>query len=245
MAAAARRSALARWAITDHDTLEGWASVRDSPGLVCGVEVSACHQAREIHIVGLGIDPAHAALATLLAGNRKIRRARIDAFLARLPADVRRDLTAERVQPAEADSVGRFHLAQALVRGGGIASIREVFAMHLADEHLVDADLPQFPAVAQVCGAIRSAGGLAILAHPGAYRDVQLIDTVLEAGCDGLEAAHPGLDDDLQQTLLALAGHRRLLLSVGSDTHRIGSRRRPGAATLEPHLLAPLVERLG
>ncbi len=243
VASAARKAWLSHWALTDHDTLAGWRAAAGSPGLVCGVEVTAGAEDREVHIVGLGIDPEHVELNDLLADIRNRRVERLDALLARLPADVRRGLTAAEVKPPEADSVGRLHLARALTRNGGVASVRDAFAFHLADEHLADATLPQFPPIAAVAAAIRAAGGIAILAHPGAYRTLA-VATRLAEGLDGVECAHPGLDAELQCGLLELCAKRGLLVSLGSDTHRISATRRPGCVRLAASLMAPLLERL-
>jgi 3',5'-nucleoside bisphosphate phosphatase len=243
MAAAVSRARLARWALTDHDTLAGWSRIHGAPGLLCGVEATAGDAGREIHIVGLGINPACAQLTDLLVEIRTIRLRRVDALLARMPADVRRGLTAADVKPPEADAVGRLHLAKAMARIGGVASIRDAFQFHLADEHISDTGLPAFPPVEQVASAIRAAGGIAILAHPGAYRTIAAIGPLTDF-VDGIEAAHPGLPEPLQLEILELARMRGLLLSVGSDTHRISSTRRPGGVHLEPALLEPLLDRL-
>jgi predicted metal-dependent phosphoesterase TrpH len=243
MASAARSAWLARWALADHDTLAGWRAIVGAPGLVCGAEITSGADGREVHIVALGINPLHEGLTALLADIRLIRLRRIDVLLERLPTDVRRGLTAAEVKPPEADSVGRLHLARALARRGGVATVRDAFAFHLADEHLVDHTLPQFPPVAQVAETIRAAGGVAILAHPGAYRTIDAIEP-LASQVDGAECAHPGLPGELQTQLLTLCAQRRLLVSVGSDTHRISATRRPGAAHLAPELLQPLLDRL-
>lgn len=244
VASAARKAWLSHWALTDHDTLAGWRLIAGSPGLICGVEVTAGAEDREVHIVGLAFDPGHAGLAALLAGIRQRRLERLDVLLARLPADVRRGLTAAEVKPPEADSVGRLHLARALARCGGVASVRDAFAFHLADEHLADASLPQFPPIPDVAATIRAAGGVAILAHPGAYRTMDAIARLAE-DLDGVECAHPGLDRELQHGLLRLCAERQLLVSIGSDTHRLSATRRPGSVRLASSLLAPLLERVG
>lgn len=243
MAAAAARARLYRWAITDHDTLAGWRRVRGAPGLVCGVEVTAGDAGREIHIVGLGVDPEHAGLGELLAGIRRIRMQRVDALLERMPADVRRGLSAEQVKPASADAVGRLHLAKALARCGGVASVRDAFQLHLADEHISDTGLPPFPPIEQVTRTVHAAGGVAILAHPGAYRSIVAIAPLTDH-VDGIEAAHPGLPEHLQREILELARLRGLLISLGSDTHRISATRRPGGVHLDQPLLDPLLDRL-
>ena len=64
---------LALWAITDHDSCAAWPQIADLPGVLCGVEATAWAAAREVHIVGLGIDPDQVALVSLL---RSIRAAR-------------------------------------------------------------------------------------------------------------------------------------------------------------------------
>lgn len=243
MASVACAARLSPWALTDHDTLAGWRRVASAPGLVCGVEATASDEGREIHLVGLDIDPRHPGLGALLAANRTLRLARIDALLARLPPGVGRGLTAAAVLPRGADAVGRLHLARALTRVGGVASVREAFDQHLADEHLADASLPQFPPISQVVDEIRAAGGVAILAHPGAYRTLEAA-TRLAEGLDGVECAHPGLDAGMQAGLIALCRARGLLISLGSDTHRISSARRPGCVRLDPELLVPLRQRL-
>lgn len=243
MAAAAGRARLARWALTDHDSIEGWRRIAGAPGLVCGVEATAGDAGREIHIVGLGIDPANPVLGALLAEIRTIRLQRVDALLARMPADVRRNLTAAEVKPPEADAVGRLHLAKALARTGGVASVRDAFQFHLADEHITDTGLPAFPPIDRITAAIHAAGGVAILAHPGAYRTIAAIGPLTDL-VDGIEAAHPGLSDDLQREILELARLRGLLVSLGSDTHRISATRRPGGVHLDPLLLEPLLDRL-
>lgn len=244
IAASVQRARLSRWALTDHDTTAGWQQIAGTPGLICGVEATAGADGREIHIVGLGIDPLHAPLQALLARIRGLRIERVDALLARLPEDVRRGLTAAEIKPPEADTVGRLHLAQAITKRGGVATVRDAFQFHLADEHVSDTGLPAFPPVEQVASAIRAAGGVAILAHPGAYKSISVIGPLTDS-LDGIEAAHPGLTEELQRDVLELAELRGLLVSLGSDTHRISSVRRPGAAHLSHGLLVPLLARLG
>lgn len=235
------------FAITDHDTCAGWRVLRGAPGLIAGVEATGGHDDREVHVVGLGIDPDHPQLAELLASIRAIRERRITALISRLPADVSRGLTLDDVRdnrPGAGDSLSRNHLARALVQRGGVPTYRAAFDRHLADEHVRDPSLPSFPPVSEVCAAIRASGGVALLAHPGMYRSVGLIADLVAQGCDGLEAEHPNLDPTLATGIRSLAQERGWLMGVGTDTHVPGSRR-PGQCVLDPVLLAPLLDRLG
>ncbi len=247
MLAAIRREGVESFAITDHDTCSGWRVLRGAHGLLPGVEVTSGHDHREVHIVGLGIDPDHPQLADLLARIRVIRVERMGALLARLPETLRRGLTVDDVRdrrPGAGESLSRNHLARALVQRGGISSVREAFDSWLGDEHLRDPGLPEFPPTSEVCAALHAAGGIALLAHPGIYRSMAVIEGLVAQGCDGLEAAHPHLDPTLGAGLRARGLELGWLFGVGSDTHVVGTRR-PGQAVLEPALLAPLLDRLG
>ena len=240
IAEAAASARLDRWAIADHDTVAGWRAVAGAPGLVPAVEVTAAEDGREVHVVALGIDPEDAALAGFLAGIRAVRERRATALIDRLGLGGKVGLDELR---EGADSVGRNHLARALVRHGIAASFSDAFARFLGDERLADAGLPPYPGVAAVGAAIRAARGCAILAHPGVYGSRQAAAALVERGCDGLETSHPNLSASLAGELRQYAARRGLLQSCGSDLHVIGPRQ-PGDHRLRPALLAPLIARL-
>ncbi len=245
--AAVRAQGVEWFAVTDHDTCAGWRALRGAPGLIPGVEATSSHDHREIHVVGLGIDPEHQALTSLLAEICALRERRISALIARLPTSVSRGLTLDEVRdhrPGAGLALSRNHLARALVQRGGVPTYRAAFDLHLADEHVRDPDLPSFPPLAEVCRVLRAAGGVAILAHPGMYREVKVIEELMAQGCDGLEVEHPNLDATLGATMRSRAKEAGWLQSVGTDTHVLGSRR-PGNCVLEPARLAPLLDRLG
>ncbi len=242
--AAVRRAGLDAWAVTDHDCMDAAAELAGEPGLLPACEVTAGWRAREVHVVALGVDGAHPGLGELLAEIRALRRDRLSALIARLKPAVARGLTVADCEDGRAVSLGRNHLARALVARGAVPSMQAAFDRHLGDERIADAGLPAFPAVARVAEAIRSAGGVAILAHPGLYRDPALVSTLLDEGLDGLETCHPGLDPSLAGELRRLARDRGLYASAGSDLHVLGSRE-PGMCALEPQDAEPLLKRLG
>jgi hypothetical protein len=243
---AVRKAGVDRFAVTDHDTMRGWAALAGEAGLIPGVEITAGHHGREIHIVGLGIDPGNAALTTLLTNIRACRIRRLTVLIDRLPDEVRRGLTMADLasDPAarQSDTLGRLHLAKSLLRRGGIATIGDAFSQYLGDEHTSDSELEAFPDVAAVAAYIQSAGGVAILAHPGVYKDLSLIKVLVTCGLDGIEVNHPNLDPSLHADLLSLARERQLLISSGSDLHFLG-RRTPGDWSLGDAHQA-LLERL-
>jgi predicted metal-dependent phosphoesterase TrpH len=242
--AAVRHEQLAAWAVTDHDSVAAWRELQHEPGLVAGIEITSGVEGREVHVVGLGIDADSVALNELLTGIRVLRRERIGVVISRLPTQVSRGVTVADLDDGRAESLGRNHLARAMLKRGGVASMHEAFTLHLGDEHIRDTGLPQFPPLRQCCEAIRAAGGVAILAHPGVYRSALVIAGLLDLGCDGLEVAHPNLDPLLADQLLELARSRKLLMSAGSDLHVLGARR-PGIFGLTAQQLEPLASRLG
>jgi predicted metal-dependent phosphoesterase TrpH len=246
--AAVRKAGLDAFAVTDHDTLAGWRALAGEPGLVPGVEVTAGLAGREIHVVALGIDPEHQGFAAFLAGIRQLRVRRLTQLIARLGEEVRRGLTIDALasegDARHADALGRLHLAKALVRRGGVATVADAFNHHLGDDYLVDAELEPYPQPTVAAEAIRAAGGVALLAHPGVYRTCAAVIPLLELGLDGLECNHPNLDPALAAELTAHAQARGLLISSGSDLHFLGGTRKPGEWNLD-QAQAPLLERLG
>ncbi|MBA2480645.1 MAG: PHP domain-containing protein [Planctomycetes bacterium] len=241
--AAVRRERVDAWAVTDHDSLAAFGELRGQAGLVPGVEVTSSHEGREVHVVGLGIDPDDRGLGEFLAGIRSQRRIRLVALIARLPASASRGLAITDLDDGRAEALGRNHLARALVRLGSVPTLQRAFADHLADEHIADPTLPQFPELPLVTAAIRAAGGLAILAHPGIYGSRAAVEP-LAAHCDGLELAHPGLDPTLASQFAALCDERGLFMSVGSDLHFLGGRR-PGMLAIDDARVRPLLQRIG
>ena len=244
---AVRAQGVDAFAVTDHDTCAGWRQLKGAAGMIAGVEATGDHDHREIHVVGLGIDPDHPGLAQLLADIRAIRERRIVALLARLPSEVRRGVELDDVRdtrPGAGEALSRNHLARALVQRGGVRTFRAAFDQYLADEHVRDPSLPTFPALKLICETLRAAGGVAILAHPGMYRTLETISGLMEQGCDGLEVEHPHLERPLAEAMRSEAQARGWLMSVGSDTHVLGARQ-PGQLQLADHLIAPLLQRLG
>ncbi len=239
---AVRRARLEAWAVTDHDTLAGWRELRSEPGLIPGAEVTAGLDGHEIHIIALGIDPEDAGFAAFLLAIRDLRRERLGRLIAKLGLGDR--LTLEQLASAGADSLSRNHLAQALVRLGRASSVPDAFNGPLGDAAIAGMDLPPYPAPPVAVAAIRAAGGVAILAHPGMYGDVESVARILDLGFDGLEVKHPKLDPELSERLIAQAALRGLYVSCGSDTHWLGARQ-PGDYRLPREQALPLLRRLG
>lgn len=239
--AAVRRSRLDHWAVTDHDTLAGWRALRGEAGLVPGVEVTAEVDGREVHIVGLGIDPEDAAFAAFLAGIRAVRVDRLGRLIVALGESGR--LTTADLGGGTADSLSRSHLAKALVTLGRAPHVSAAFGDLIGDAHCARLGLPAYPSPSEAAIAIRAAGGVAILAHPGLYGTAAAVAALLDHGLDGLETSHSNLGPELGMALRELAEARNLLESCGSDIHWLGARQ-PGDQRLDRERALPLLRAL-
>jgi 3',5'-nucleoside bisphosphate phosphatase len=176
----------------------------------------------ELHILGLGVDPADAGFEALLARQRAARRARIDETLTRLDGfglPVRDRLP---VVPGGIDALGRPHVARALVSAGHADSVDDAFRRYLEPGR--PAYVPRRGVgVRTAIEAVSAAGGIASLAHaPWAPREAPLIERLQGWGLRGLESWYPGWDEATSGALLDLAERRGLLATGGSDYHGDG-----------------------
>lgn len=217
-------------AITDHDTTGGWAEAAAArpPGLVLvrGAELSCrwygVEPAIPLHMLAYLFDPEEPALAADLARLRTDREQRAERIVELLRADGV-DITWPEVHGyAAGGSVGRPHIAQALIRAGLVRTTDEAFASRwLGARYFVPKeDLDVFEAVQ----AIRAAGGVAVFAHPNATvrgRIVpdKLIVELAAAGLFGLEADHEDHTVEQREHVRALAGRLGLVVTGSSDFH--------------------------
>jgi predicted metal-dependent phosphoesterase TrpH len=215
-------------ALTDHDTIAGLAAAERRAGelgieFVAGVEISASWRGQAVHVLGLWIDPACAALRGALdtqAEHRRLRMRTICARLSELGLPGNRLLAAVEAEPGLPT---RAHLAAALVAEGLVARTDDAFRRYLKRGRAahVAAD---WPALATVVGWILAAGGSASLAHPvryaisaGARR--QLLGDFRDAGGDAIEVVTGGNARHHVETCAELAKRFGLRGSIGSDFH--------------------------
>jgi len=234
LVAAAHRAGVDVLAITDHDTTGGWdeAAVALPTGmrLVRGAEFSCVSPTgREerpvsVHLLGYLFDPAHPAIVaeqSRLRDERVVRLARITEKMTAdgYPVDV--ESVFELVP--EGTSVGRPHLARALVAAGVVDSVNDAFAtlLHNGSPYYVPkADTPVERAIAMV----RAAGGVAVFAHPLARRRGRVVEPSVIAdlatvGLGGVEVDHPDHSPEDRQLLRELAAAHDLVTTGSSDYH--------------------------
>jgi predicted metal-dependent phosphoesterase TrpH len=244
-------------ALTDHDTFDGLdeaAAEGERVGilLVRGMELSCSRRGDSVHVLAYGADPASPTLAAELARVRDGRLGRLAGVLAKL-ADLGVPVSEADVmaQVGDSPSVGRPHIADALIKAGHVRDRQEAFDRFLADggpahvhRYTIEVD--------RGIDLVHEAGGLAVIAHPwGRGREYVLPSSVLEAlvrdhGLDGIEVDHQDHDSETRERLRALADELGLLATGASDYHGVGKLDHDlGCNTTEPEVFNEMQRRLG
>ena len=236
--------------ICDHDTVSGLAEAQitaDRVGIrvVPGIELSAFLEGREIHLLGHFVDPEHAALRRFedfLAEHRRTRMRRIAEKLAALGVIVHpRDV--ERLSGGK--SIGRPHIARAILETGAVATIKEAFDRFLGEGRPAYVGRFRLEA-ADAVALVREAGGTTTVAHPG-VSGIERHDLarLRQAGAVGLEVHHVDHAPSQREKYLRIAEELDLVPTAGSDYHgeTISPERRLGDVTMSLEELRRLEAR--
>jgi hypothetical protein len=217
----ARDAGLAALALTDHDCLDGWEAFRDAAeGFepVCGVEVSARHEHADVHVLGLFVDPGNRTLRLRLGEMARTREDRIRTMIERLNR-LGVAITEERIRRhSPQGTVGRPHVAMALVEMGTVPSVDEAFRLYLRRRRPAYVPRPG-PSPREAIDWIHGAGGVAVLAHPGLLHRREWIDVFAGWGLDGLEVWHPKHTGRTPAAMQSAARRLDLVPAGGSDYH--------------------------
>ena len=219
----ARKKNLRAIAVTDHDSIEGInmaASVAQGLEIIPGLELSATEGQTDVHILGYYFYIAHGELLKHLETfriGRYSRAERMVEVLNGLGIDITFDAILEKAG-GETGSIGRPHVAQALVDSGFVGSVKEAFRRYIGSDGPAYVEKHKISA-ADAIGLIRSAGGMAVMAHPGSTRRDELIPRFAEAGLSGLEVYHPKHNETQQRFYRQLAEKHGLVVTGGSDYH--------------------------
>ncbi len=211
--------------ITDHDTLSAYPeamkwTLRFGVRLIPGIEITASYEGRDVHLLGYGFDPEDEKLRRFVEDIQQERMERNHRIMARLEALGCSVSWEEVVRCASGGSVGRPHIAQALVESGAVRSYQEAFYRYLHDggpAYVARASRPPH----EVIEAIHAAGGVVVLAHPGSRTLEPDVRFWVEQGIDGIEVWHPAHDQALVMYFLGLARRYGLLVTGGSDFHGV------------------------
>jgi 3',5'-nucleoside bisphosphate phosphatase len=237
-------------ALTDHDSTSGWAEAAAAvPAtgvvLIPGMELSTREGFMSVHMLGYLIDPLDEALLAETARIRESRLTRAEEIVRRIGRDYDLNWDDVLAQTAEGATIGRPHIADALVARGlaatrsaafaGILHPRSGYAQpHYAPDPLTGVRL------------IRSAGGVPVLAHPGTRGAEHVIQPArlarfAQAGLFGLEIDHPENRTDAKRRLRELAGELGLATTGSSDYHGAGKPNRLGECRTAPEVVERLI----
>ena len=237
--------------VTDHDTAAGLVEARaaaEARGItfVNGIEITAVEAERDVHVLGYFFNPDDEALQAFLRTQREDRVRRVREMAARLAA-LGAPIDADPLVQLALEtgrSVGRPHVAAALVSAGYVRTRDEAFDRYL--DRRGPAFVPRRGApVADVVRVLGSAGGVASLAHPGLTQVDELIPAFARAGLAALEARHTDHAPHTEERYRQLATAHSLAISGGSDFHADGGHHPGGLGrvTLDPADFAALLSR--
>lgn len=219
-------------ALTDHDSTAGWSeaitAIQPQIELVLGAEISCLTEdGISVHMLGLLFDGDHPEMQQMLADSRDTRIPRMRKMVELLQRDGI-DITLDDVYKAapEGATVGRPHLADALVAKNVVSSRDEAFLelLHNDSRYYV---AHAAPTPEDAIGMIRKSGGVAVIAHPFASRRGQVITTetfssLVAAGLHGIEVDHRDHSADERSQLRRIATELNLVSTGSSDYHGTG-----------------------
>ena len=222
-------------ALTDHDTVDGLAemieaALETSLRIVPGVELSCHYEGREVHLLGYFFEHRDPDFLDLLLRMQAERRDRVRKILAKLEA-LGVSLTYDDVnQQSTGGTLGRPHVAKALVAKGVVSSMDVAFDVYLGNRApaYVGRHLLSLPDGIE---ALRKAGGCSVLAHPALLNDWAMVERIMQLPLSGVEVWHPSHNKASRKRAKRLGGRYQKVLTGGSDFHRPSSEHELGSST--------------
>ncbi|PZE22535.1 PHP domain-containing protein [Paenibacillus xerothermodurans] len=217
---------LAGVAVTDHDTVAGIEeALRAGRSLgitvVPGVEISTVSGGEDIHVLGYFIDHTDEQFLERLAELRAVRARRNEMMLERLNelgVKITMDDVLASLSKTADETIGRPHIADAMMRKGYVGSLAEAFERYLGKGGAAYLNPPRIEPATAVKW-IMEAGGAPVLAHPGLYDQDELIPQLAEQGLAGLEAYHSDHSPEQEDHYRTIAEGLGLIITAGSDFH--------------------------
>jgi predicted metal-dependent phosphoesterase TrpH len=234
----AREAGLALIALTDHDTTNGLEAALEAGHtnqleVVPGIEVNTEIPDAEVHVLGYFLDYQQPAFQHTLQTLRDMRVTRAQRMVEKLRA-LGIDITWERVRELAAGTIGRPHVAAALVEKGYADSVANAFNRYLY--HGGPGYVPRYKlSPLDACRLIQSVHGLPVLAHPIYITELeQILPPLCEAGLAGMEVYYGDYEAKTVKYLKKLAEQHRLIPTGGSDYHGPGIHPTPLGARQVP-----------
>lgn len=225
----AKKAGLSGLSITDHDTIDAYETalpLAEKAGitLLSGIEFSTVLNQVSVHILGYGFDVTNEAIRKLCSKHTERRMSRNLAVLDRLAKqgmpltykDILEAISLESVTKGR--SIGRPHIAFAMVKKGYVNSIQEAFNKYLGDDRPCYVQGDSFT-VDETIKTIHNAKGLAVIAHPHLIKNTAILNELLKKDFDGIECYYGKFPATAHTRWLKIANHKNLLVTGGSDFH--------------------------
>lgn len=239
-------------ALTDHDRSTGWQDAGDAAvalgmTFLPGMELSAKHGWRSVHVLGYLFDPDDEALRAETDRIRGDRIGRAERIVRNIGRDYDLNWDDVLAQTTLDATVGRPHIADALVARGIVRDRTEAFdgILHPREGYYEPHYAPDPLTAVRL---ITDAGGVAIIAHPvTSGRDSMMpepyIERLIEAGLGGFEIDHRENTEAGKRELRRIAATHDLIVTGSSDYHGTGKPNRPGEHTTSEEMVARLLAR--
>ena len=236
--------------ISDHDNLAAYFEIKtyaDERGvtLVPGIELSCAYEGVDVHVLAYAFDATDERIDERLRGFRETRHRRGHLMVERLRS-LGYEISLERVeQLAAGGSLGRPHVARALVEAGYVASVSEAFDKLLGTGKPGYIEKERFR-ISEAVSLIRSAGGVTSIAHPTLYPNHErLVPQLLDAGIDAVEVMHPDVDALNRERYTNLTRFRGKFATGGSDDHgAVKTSETLGTIRVPETMIQPVLDRL-
>lgn len=249
---AAREHAVTTLALTDHDTTAGVAEALAAGRtygveVIPGVEINTDVDRHEVHILGYFIDGTDGTFQAFLSRMREGRLHRAQEMVRKLAALGVRVEWARVQRIAAGASVGRPHIARALVELGRVGSPQEAFERFLGRS--APAYVPRLRLTPEeAVEVIVRNGGVPVLAHPGWEASGPVIERIPELaahGLAGIEVYYPDHTPEMVETYRAVANRHELVMTGGTDFHggALATRVQLGSVPVPPEVVPALRAR--
>lgn len=209
--------------ITDHDTISGMTKALSinrfiDLEIVPGIELNSEYLDEEIHVLGYYINYDNKSLLAKLKEIQQFRHDRAIKMIKNLK-DLNMDISIDEVKKiSKGESIGRPHIAQALINKGYSKDIKSAFRDYIGAGCPAYADRYKL-STKQAIIMINDAGGIPVLAHPGLLKNKSKLNDILNQGFSGIEVYHSKHDNETVKSLKEIAKKRELIITGGSDCH--------------------------
>lgn len=219
--------------ITDHDTTRAYATAlpyakEKNVEIISGVEFSAFLGKESVHILGYSYQIGNEKIGKLCRFHTQRRQERNKGMLERLArvgiqideSDLLKMNHGNEDLFDPESSIGRPHIAHAMIAKGYVSSVNEAFKKYLGEGKSCYVEGGGVT-VEETIEAIREAGGLAVIAHPHLIKDKNLLSRLLEIDFDGMEVYYANIPSSQEQQWIKIAEKKGWIMTGGSDFHGI------------------------